>query len=384
MLSKTEENSLPQSSQSRLSKFIDIFVEDEALRLVKMHEKAEKALDAADMPNPPRTPRPTYPQKWEAYNAAQVEEKILFLDLLEDLTACIEWQQRPGRGRPQADLREMAFACVCKVYEGLSARRLSSDLELAKRRGYLTETPHFNTVLKFLNNPELTPILYRLIELSALPLRDFETTFAVDATGLSSAFYSRWLDYRFNEDRRFHDWIKVHAMCGVKTHIVSSIVITDGHSSDSPHFPSLLSKTAKHFTVREVCADLGYSGRENVAAAWDAGVLPLIPFKKNASGRSKGHKSWRRMYHYFQMNKEDFYERYHQRSNVESTFSALKRKFNGKLMLKSEVGKVNEALCKVLCHNLCVLIAETHKMGLKIDFPACTQIQGPAHLMPSA
>lgn len=49
-------------------------------------------------------------------------------------------------------------------------------------------------------------------------------------------------------------------------------------------------------------------------------------------------------------------QRYHQRSNAESTFSMLKRKFQNKLMLKNEVGQTNEALAKVLCYNICVLI----------------------------
>ncbi|MEM4255221.1 MAG: transposase [Candidatus Norongarragalinales archaeon] len=307
-------------------------------------------------------------KKWQAYNESQTEEKLWFLDLLADLTQQIEWQPRGGKGRPQANLPEMVFSCVSKVYEGLSSRRATSDLELAHRRGYLSKVPHFNTVLKFLNEPELTPVFTKLIEISALPLKPFESTFAIDASGLSSAFYSRWLDYRFNDDRRFHDWIKVHLMCGVKTHIVTAVTVTDGHTHDSPQFPTLLGITKKRFNVDAVCADLGYSSRKNVQAAWDSGIAPLIPFKSSATGKSLGSKAWTKMYHWFKMNQEDFYKRYHARSNVESTFSALKRKFGTKLMTKKEVAQTNEALCKVLCHNLTVLTFESHWNNFKIDF----------------
>lgn len=38
-------------------------------------------------------------------------------------------------------------------------------------------------------------------------------------------------------------------------------------------------------------------------------------------------------------------------------------------MLRKEVCQINEALAKVLCHNICVLIEQLHESGLKIDLP---------------
>ena len=29
---------------------------------------------------------------------------------------------------------------------------------------------------------------------------------------------------------------------------------------------------------------------------------------------------------------------------------------------------VNEVLCKLICHNICVLIRETHKLGIDVEF----------------
>ena len=47
---------------------------------------------------------------------------------------------------------------------------------------------------------------------------------------------------------------------------------------------------------------------------------------------------------------------------------------------------VNEVLCKLVCHNLCVLIQETHELGIEAEFwkpnPAvevvCNEISLPA------
>jgi transposase len=317
-------------------------------------------------------PNPPTPFQWSDYNEAQMREKLLFLEILQDLCSRLP-EEEPGKvGRPRASTKEMVFCMVAKLYEGLSSRRVSSDLHIAAQRGHIAKVPHFNTVLKYFNDPTMTPFLTGLIQLSSLPLRDFETTFAIDASGLSSAFYSRWFDYRFGnldgKEGKAHDWIKIHIVCGVKSNIVTSIIVTDGKTSDCPQFPALLKNTAQNFNVREVMADKGYSSRSNFDAAVEVGAIPYIPFKSNATGTARGSKTWSKMFHYFQYRREDFMARYHQRSNVESTFSSLKRKFSTKLMLKNEVGQVNEALAMLLCHNICVLIREAFENGISAEF----------------
>ena len=32
------------------------------------------------------------------------------------------------------------------------------------------------------------------------------------------------------------------------------------------------------------------------------------------------------------------------------------------------VAMVNEVLCKIICHNICVLIQETQELGIEVDF----------------
>ena len=44
----------------------------------------------------------------------------------------------------------------------------------------------------------------------------------------------------------------------------------------------------------------------------------------------------------------------------------IKRKFGENLRSKSDVGQINEVLCKVVCHNLCVLISAIHELGLDV------------------
>ena len=58
----------------------------------------------------------------------------------------------------------------------------------------------------------------------------------------------------------------------------------------------------------------------------------------------------------------------HKRSNVETTFQMIKSKFGQRLRSKTLTAQINEALCKVLCHNLCVVIQSVHELGIETEF----------------
>jgi len=42
----------------------------------------------------------------------------------------------------------------------------------------------------------------------------------------------------------------------------------------------------------------------------------------------------------------------------------IKRKFGDSLRSRTDVAMINETLCKLLCHNLVVLIHEMHELGI--------------------
>jgi transposase len=68
------------------------------------------------------------------------------------------------------------------------------------------------------------------------------------------------------------------------------------------------------------------------------------------------------------MHQEEFYAAYHKRSNAESTFSAIKRKFGDFIRSKTPVAQVNELLCKFLAYNVCCLIRSMHELGIEPVF----------------
>jgi hypothetical protein len=58
----------------------------------------------------------------------------------------------------------------------------------------------------------------------------------------------------------------------------------------------------------------------------------------------------------------------HKRSNVETTFHMIKSKFGDSLRSKTKTAQINEALCKVLCHNPCCLIQSMFELNIKPEF----------------
>ena len=78
--------------------------------------------------------------------------------------------------------------------------------------------------------------------------------------------------------------------------------------------------------------------------------------------------AWKKAYHYFQLHRDEFDARYHKRSNVETTFGAIKAKFGENLKSKKWVAQGNELFCKILAYNITVLIAQMYESGIEPDF----------------
>ncbi len=309
--------------------------------------------------------RLTYKQNWPAYNLAQTTEKRRFQVLLADLCRGLPELPSGSRGPRRAPTADVVFSMVFKVYSTLSTRRFTCDLEDAFAKGHVSQVIHYNSICRHFETAELTPILRDLITRSSLPLRAVETDFAPDSTGFSTSRFIRWFDEKYGE-RSGHDWVKVHIMTGVRTNIITAAEVHGRDANDSPIMPSLLKTTAKHFAVRTVPADKGYSSVENIEAVHAIGAMPYIAFKSSATGASGG--LWEKAFHFYSLHREEFLAAYHKRSNVETTFSMVKAKFRDHVRAKTDTAMVNEVLCKLLAHNLCVLIQSQCELGIEPVF----------------
>jgi transposase len=311
--------------------------------------------------------RISYPQNWRAYNRAQCEEKERVQILLGALCSGISEPPRKATGRKPLPMRDAVYCAAMKVYGTMSGRRTTTDLRRCETDGHVTKAPAYNSVFRTIEKPELLPLLRSLVDESAKPLAAVERAFAADATGFTTQTYLRWFDYKHGEDRRSHRWIKCHAMVGTLTNVVTAVEVTEGHVADSPMFTGLVERTvANGFQVREVSADKAYLSHANLAAVERVGAAPFVPFKSNSA--AGGSPAWEKLWHLFSLHRETFLTHYHQRSNVESTFSAIKRKFGAGVRSKLPAAQYNEVLLKCLCHNLSMLVHAIHELGVDPKF----------------
>src|SRR5436853_3980607 len=152
-----KKDGLAERSSAQLDLFDrSVFEHTEVARLLCIR-RAPKARCMMMIETAPKV-RKTYPQQWPAYNKAQVNEKSQLQSLLYELCQSIE-EPPQVMGRPRAPLSDVVFASCLKVYECMSGRRNQSDVREALQRGYLRKPVHYNTISKYLEREELTPLL---------------------------------------------------------------------------------------------------------------------------------------------------------------------------------------------------------------------------------
>jgi hypothetical protein len=155
-------------------------------------------------------------------------------------------------------------------------------------------------------------------------------------------------------------------MRGVRTNIVTAVEIHDKDASDTKLLPDLVDATAAHFRMREVSADKGYSSVNNLAVIAARAAVPYIAFKSIHTGPAAASG---RNVSLFPISAGGVPEPLSSAATfVESTFSMIKAKFRYHVRSKTDIAMKNEVLCKIVCHNICCLIQETHELGITTEF----------------
>jgi transposase len=359
------------------------------IRAARIILKRELCMDGISYGIDVSPPERLRPRDHAAFNAAQSVEKYRFREILYELCKLVP-EPEYKTGRKPHSTRDAIYAMCLKVYGTLSSRKTACDLRDAHERGFLTKVIPGMKVCHFFTNRAFTPILQRLVTISAYPLRGVETVFAVDSTGFPNSKTESWISYQQGIQRRRTVWTKAHIAIGTRTHIVAAIRIKDKNAADCAQFEALVASLYRRdFNIKEVCADKAYLSGPNVDLVFQVGGQPFIHPKSNTTGGIGG--AFEKMYNYFKFRQDDFLKRYHQRSNVETVFSMIKAKFGEYVRAKSETSMVNEVLCKFVSHNVCVLNQEEQELGInptmwctkKKEENARPKARREAHVMPS-
>jgi len=142
-----------------------------------------------------------------------------------------------------------------------------------------------------------------------------------------------------------------------------------------PRFCGAAKSVVEHLTLQHIVAVTGLVAGGSYGpigvVITESGAIPYIPFKTNSvpqSNYTPKSELWTRMFHFYSLHRAEFLQHYHKRSNIETTFHMIKSKFGQRLRSKTLTAQINEALCKVLCHNLCCVIQSVHELGIETSF----------------
>ncbi len=307
--------------------------------------------------NTPKPEKRIYPRNFPIIYAAARNEKLMFLRILKDVVDYLNIPQRhSGNGRPSAVLKDI-LKCLCiQSYCGLSHWRIESELKIARELRIIDNIYRKSALCKYLNKEEISYWLQKIYQTIVIPIATIETIAAVDATGMSVQYgRKRWIEIR--DDHQLHkDYKKLHILSGTKSNAIYFAEITDGNVHESPRLKYLLDGIKDKFSFQRLVADPGYLSKRNTDLISQNGMQPIILPKRNVRSVNRGSDgSWGKMIWFFKNNPELFLMYYHARSNVESTFSMLKRKFGYELRSKSSIGQSNEILAKIVCLNASIL-----------------------------
>lgn len=106
------------------------------------------------------------------------------MDLLRDLCAGVP---QPGQhmGSKRFQLADVIFSAAFKDHSTFSGRRFVTDVRDAQAKGYVAKAISYNSLFRYFEDGDLTPILQEPATVSALALVAVETDFAVDSIGFS-------------------------------------------------------------------------------------------------------------------------------------------------------------------------------------------------------
>ncbi len=257
------------------------------------------------------------------------ETKLLKkLELLLNQLNCREYLHHFGPKKYK--LKEHLFALLLMQAFKLSLRRIESLLKLIG-----IKVPTYSALCK--SRKKIPTIILSKIILVTSGLNHEEV--AIDGTGFSRTNPSFHYIKRIDRKEPMKNFAKLSMLYDVKKHKAVAFHIEEKRTNDMKDAKPLLQDYCK---MKYLFGDKAYDAEWLHKYCFKHGIKTIIPKKKNIR---------RGFYRKVQMkNYSD--EVYHKRSNIESGFSAIKRKYGGYVFGKNLASIRNEIYCKGICHNL--------------------------------
>jgi len=233
-------------------------------------------------------------------------------------------------GPKKYQLKHHLFALIVMEAYQLSLRRVEKLLIM-----FGIKVPTYSALCKRRKKIP-TAIWFGLMKMTAGLQHE---TVAIDSTGFSRSNPSHHYLVRVYRAGYRKGYAKLSMLYDVKTHKVITLHTRIKPSHDIMDAKLLLRKCCP---ISCLLADKAYDAEWLHEYCFDRNIKTIIPKKKTTK------KGFYRRKQGINFSEEE----YHKRSNIESGFSAIKRKYGGSVSGKSLMAVNSELSCKALAHNL--------------------------------
>lgn len=240
-------------------------------------------------------------------------------------------------GPKKYKLKHHLFALIMMEAYQLSLRRVEKLLEM-----FGVKCTTYSALCK--RRKKIPAIIWQMLTKFTAGLQHH--TVAIDATGFSRTNPSYHFIKRIDRKNPVKSYAKISMLYDTNSHKVITLHVRVKPAHEIRDAKLLL---GKYCEMSCLLADKAYDAEWFHEYCFERGVQTIIPKKKNIR---RGRFRKKQMKNFSE-------EKYHQRSNIESGFSAIKRKYGGSVSGRSLASINTELSCKAIAHNLELLQLET-------------------------
>lgn len=208
----------------------------------------------------------------------------------------------------------------------------------------LSQLPHFTTVNKFFLRIS-TSTIYRVLIQSVYLFHNKPAIVAIDSTGYSSNYASRYYAWRITGESRCRNYIKTSISVSTVNQCILAARVRLGPRNDNIDFEWLARQSANFTKMRYVVADKGYDSEANHRLIRQLGSCPVIPLRIHKGYKTNGSFRKKMLRHFNE-------SIYHKRSLVETVNSVMKRLMGSWVQSRSLIPQCKEVVGMCVVYNI--------------------------------
>jgi len=271
--------------------------------------------------------------------------------LLISIAMLFPEKEHAKRGQMPYDYRVILVLCILRIM----FRKTYADYEIEMRTDMricavfgLHILPGKSTLQREMQQLHMKTIL----EMNRILLAEFmqrKLNLLVYSSGIRIIGRSIWFSLRVKRFISRRECDKVHLAVCSDVLLICNWRISAGKRHDSPYFRLLIAPFAM---LGIILADRGYSSRKNHQLVADKKGALFAPFKSNATAKPKSKPAWKVAFWIWEKFRTLYESIYHQRSKIESVFSALKKRYGDQLHCRTKGMRRKEMAMRFIAYNV--------------------------------